>query len=49
MDKILKKEPSDRSNVIELIKHPFITNHLNDETNFPYFLADLFDYMSVDQ
>ena len=49
MDKILKKEPSDRSNVIELIKHPFITNHLNDETNFPDFLADLFDYMSVEQ
>ena len=45
MNKIYKKEP----NIIELIKHPFITNHLNDETNFPDFLADLFDYMSVDQ
>ena len=49
MNKIFKKKPSERSNIIELIKYPFITHHLNDETNYPYFLADLFNYISVDQ
>ena len=49
INKILKKEPSERANVSELIKHDFIVKHLEDNTNFPDFLADLFDYMSVDQ
>ena len=40
MDKILKKKPSERSNIIQLIKYPFITNHLNDETNFTHYLTD---------
>ena len=49
MDKTLKKDPNERGNVSELIEHPFIVQHLNDNTNFPDFLADLFDYMSVEQ
>ena len=40
MDKILKKKPSERSNIIQLIKYPFIINHLNDKTNFTHYLTD---------
>ena len=45
MNKIYKKEP----NIIELIKHPFITSYLNNKSNFADFLSDLFDYMSIVQ
>ena len=35
--------------VIEIIKHHFITNHINYEINFNDFLSDLFDYLSIVQ
>lgn len=34
------KKPSERSNIIQLIKYPFIINHLNDETNFTHYFTD---------
>ena len=49
MNKILKKEPNEWNNVIELIKHCFISNDLIDKCNFLDFLSNLFDYMSIDQ
>ncbi len=49
LNKILKKEPNEWNNVIELIKHCFISNDLIDKCNFLDFLSNLFDYMSIDQ
>lgn len=42
--KCLKKESNERATISDLIKHPWIVNHVNDKDNISEWLANLFDY-----
>ena len=42
--KTIKKEEEKRANVDELLKHPFIINHENNEENISQWLEKLFGY-----
>jgi len=45
IEKTVNKDPDKRSTVRDLLSHPWITNHLNDQNLLPQWLAKLFDYI----
>lgn len=45
LEKALKKNPDERATISELIKHPWITEHMNDKDDMSQWLANLFDYV----
>ena len=45
----LKKDPSERASIQDLNNHPWITAYINEESHVPDWLAELFDYMIIDQ
>ena len=44
IEKTLKKEEEKRANIDELLKHPWIVGHENDQDSVPKWLAFLYDY-----
>ena len=44
IEKTVKKEPEKRADVEELLNHPWIVGHDNDNDSIPKWLAFLFDY-----